>query len=96
MYRAVGWKALKTGVSLTDEDAITRLAERSLIDVLPVRVTIDDEDVTRAIRTPEIDRAAAAVNNRCYRTQARCLCLRRVARGSNSLHHARQRRASRL
>ena len=60
MYRAVGWKALKTGQDL-DEDAIGRLAEQSAIEVTPVRVTIDGEDVTRAIRTPEIDRAAAAV-----------------------------------
>jgi cytidylate kinase len=61
MYRAVGWKALRDGVSLDDEEAVTQLAERSRIDVTSTRVTIDDEDVTRAIRTPEIDRAAGAV-----------------------------------
>src|SRR5207237_6196180 len=41
--------------------AVAHLAERSRIDVSDVRVTIDGHDVTRAIRTPEIDRAAAAV-----------------------------------
>jgi cytidylate kinase len=61
MYRAVGWRALRDGVSLDDEEAVTQLAERSRIDVTSTRVTIDDEDVTRAIRTPEIDRAAGAV-----------------------------------
>jgi CMP/dCMP kinase len=61
MYRAVGWKALTGGVPLEDEAAIAALAERATIDVTSDRVTIDGIDVTRAIRTPEIDRAAAGV-----------------------------------
>jgi len=61
MYRAVGWKALHAGVPVDDEDAVATLAERSTIDVTASRVTIDADDVTRAIRTPEIDRAAASV-----------------------------------
>jgi len=61
MYRAVGWKALRDGLPLDDEDAIAALARRSRIDVSDEAVTIDDDDVTRVIRTPEIDRAAASV-----------------------------------
>jgi cytidylate kinase len=61
MYRAVAWRALREGVPLDDEAAVARLAEASVIHVGPDRVTIDGDDVTRAIRTPEIDRAAAAV-----------------------------------
>ena len=61
MYRAVGWKAIHAGVPLDDEAAVARLAEASVIHVGPDRVTIDGDDITRAIRTPEIDRAAAAV-----------------------------------
>jgi cytidylate kinase len=61
MYRAVGWKALRTGVPLDDEGAVADLAARARLTVNAATVTIDDEDVTRAIRTPEIDRAAAAV-----------------------------------
>jgi cytidylate kinase len=60
MYRAVGWKALRDGVRLQDEPAVAALA-RSPIEVGVDRVTIDGRDVTREIRTPEIDRAAAAV-----------------------------------
>jgi cytidylate kinase len=60
MYRAVGWKAIHDGVALDDEDALVRIAEHSRIEI-GVDVTIDDHDVTRAIRTPEIDRAAASV-----------------------------------
>jgi cytidylate kinase len=61
MYRAVGWKAVESGVPLDQEDAVAELAARSRIMVTPTAVTVDDTDVTRAIRTPEIDRAAAAV-----------------------------------
>ena len=61
MYRAVGWKALRDGVLLDDEASVTALAARSVIEVSNTAVTIDATDVTRAIRTPEIDRAAAAV-----------------------------------
>jgi len=61
MYRAVGWKALREGVALEDEDAVARLAARSAIVVTSDLVTIDRVDVTRDIRTPAIDRAAAAV-----------------------------------
>jgi CMP/dCMP kinase len=61
MYRAVGWKALHDQVPLEDEDAVARLAERADIEVSDARVTIDGHDVTRAIRTPAIDKAATAV-----------------------------------
>jgi cytidylate kinase len=61
MYRAVGWKALRDGVLLDDEDAVAALAEASHIVLGSERVTVDDVDVTRSIRTSEIDRAAAAV-----------------------------------
>src|SRR5579872_7511250 len=56
MYRAVGWKALCDGVSLDDEAALAAVARRSRIEVADARVTINEEDVTRAI-----DRAAASV-----------------------------------
>ncbi len=61
MYRAVGWKALDSGVGLDDEPALAALAARSRIVVTDAGVAIDEADVTREIRTPPIDRAAAAV-----------------------------------
>ena len=61
MYRAVAWKALHGGMSLDAEDEVARLAETCRVRIDQGRVTIDDVDVTREIRTPEIDRAAALV-----------------------------------
>jgi cytidylate kinase len=60
MYRAVGWKALRDGVDLDDEERVAQLAQAP-IDASGDRVTIDTHDVTREIRTPHIDRAAAVV-----------------------------------
>ena len=61
MYRAVGWKALQEGVPLDDEARVAEMAARSRLMVTDAAVTIDGADVTKAIRTPQIDRAAAAV-----------------------------------
>ena len=61
MYRAVGWKALHDGMPVDEEAAVAALAERSTIVVEGGTVSIDGHDVTKAIRTPEIDKAAAAV-----------------------------------
>ncbi|MEQ1759466.1 MAG: (d)CMP kinase [Vicinamibacterales bacterium] len=61
MYRAVGWKAVHDEVSLTDEDAVASIAAAAALVCEEGRVEIDGHDVSRAIRTPDIDRAAAAV-----------------------------------
>ena len=61
MYRAIGWKALHDGVDLDDEPSVAGLARRADLSVEGGVVRIDGHDVTRAIRTPEIDRAATRV-----------------------------------
>jgi cytidylate kinase len=62
MYRAVAWKALHVGMSLEDEDAVALLAQQADLSAGPAGVVIDGHDVTTAIRTTVIDRAAAAVS----------------------------------
>jgi cytidylate kinase len=61
MYRAVGWRAQQEGVPLDNEPAVADLARRSTVVVEGGVVSIDGHDITRAIRTPEMDKAAAAV-----------------------------------
>src|SRR5207248_3063955 len=61
MYRAVGWKAAREDLPFDDEARIAELAASSPLVVTADAVTIDGIDVTKAIRTPEIDRAATAV-----------------------------------
>jgi cytidylate kinase len=61
MYRAVAWKAVEEGLDLSDEDATAALAGRLRIDVGDGVISVDGHDVRTAIRTPQIDSAAAAV-----------------------------------
>jgi cytidylate kinase len=61
MYRAVAWLAMQRGLSLEDQLAVSALASSARLDITDGVVRIDGEDVTQAIRTPMIDRAAAAV-----------------------------------
>ena len=60
MYRAVAWKAGHTGVDLADEESVTAIAESAVFE-LSAEVRVDGHDITRAIRTPEMDAAAAIV-----------------------------------
>ena len=70
MYRAVTWLALQRGIPMTDEAALTALAERTVIEVL--RPTVDDgrqytvltdgADVTWEIRRPEVDQNVSPVS----------------------------------
>ena len=61
MYRAVAWKALEEGVPLDDDSLVATLASRARYQQADGKITIDGHDVTRAIRTPEIDKAATSV-----------------------------------
>jgi cytidylate kinase len=61
MYRAVGWKAVLEGVALDDEAGVAAVATRANLVVENGVVEIDGHDVTRAIRTPEVDKIATAV-----------------------------------
>jgi cytidylate kinase len=61
MYRAVGWAAMQRGLSLTDEAAVSELAAALQLTVEDGFVMANSTDITRAVRTPEIDKAATAV-----------------------------------
>ncbi|MFC4078113.1 (d)CMP kinase [Salinithrix halophila] len=58
MYRAITWKALRHRLDLTDESGVIHLARhtdlRLSTDQKGVGVWVDGEDVTEAIRTPEV------------------------------------------
>lgn len=69
MYRAVTWTALQRGLSPEDAQAMTTLAQEVRIDVRPPSqddgraydVLVDGQDVTWAIRKPEVDRWVSVV-----------------------------------
>lgn len=64
MYRAVTLAALRRGVDVADETAVTHLAQKIIIDVAPpgeakdgrlYTALLDGEDVTWQLRTPDVD-----------------------------------------
>lgn len=60
MYRAVAWLAGYTGVDLEDEEAVTGIADAAAF-TLGREIFVNGHDITEAIRTPEMDEAAAIV-----------------------------------
>lgn len=70
MYRAVTWAALQRQLEISDEAAITRLAEALAIDIQPPSqadgracdVLADGQDVTWETRRPEVDANVSPVS----------------------------------
>ncbi len=60
MYRAVAWMAGHKGVDLSDEDAVAVIADAAAFELGP-EIRVDGHDITKAIRTPEMDAAAGMV-----------------------------------
>jgi len=65
MYRALALKSLRRGIPLGATDQLVALARDTRIDLRAQggaqRVFLDGEDVTAAIRTPEVSQAASKV-----------------------------------
>ncbi len=70
MYRAVTWAALKEFGDVCDEEKVTDLACRVVIDLQPpsvddgrqADVLLDGKDITWEIRSPEVDAAVSPVS----------------------------------
>ncbi len=69
MYRAVAWAALQEGISLEDGEALGELASRLDIQFQQeltaqggrYRLVVNGQDLTEAIRQPEVERASSVV-----------------------------------
>ena len=70
MYRAITWLALQRGLDMSDETAITKLAEDVPIDVRPPSqadgracdVIVEGQDITWDTRHPEVDANVSIVS----------------------------------
>lgn len=70
MYRAVTWAALEEFGDVSDEDKVTELANRVVIDLQPPTVNdgrqadvlLDGRDITWEIRSPEVDANVSPVS----------------------------------
>lgn len=61
MYRAVALWAIRSGIALDDATKLGPLAEAAEISLANGRVTLNGEDVSAEIRTPELSAAASKV-----------------------------------
>ena len=62
MYRSAALAALRSGASLDDGAALGSLVRGLRMTVADGRVSLDGEDVTEVIRTPEVSAAASRVS----------------------------------
>ncbi len=66
MYRAVGLKALRLGLSMRSEPEIATMLDATGLDIRfqenEQHVWLDGEDVSQAIRTPEVSLAASDIS----------------------------------
>ncbi len=66
MYRALAYKALRHGIDLRDGPALAALLRETAINLYPVSegrvsVVLDGEEVTEALRTPEVNASVSQV-----------------------------------
>ena len=61
MYRAVALWALRQGIDPGDMHRMEQLAVAAEIDLAPGRISLNGEDVTEAIRTPEVSNGASKI-----------------------------------
>jgi CMP/dCMP kinase len=61
MYRAVALWALRQNIDLGDMHRLEQLALAAEIELLPARIRLNGEDVTEAIRAPEVSTGASKV-----------------------------------
>ena len=61
MYRAVTLAALRNGIDLEVDQALSELTARLVVQLDDGRVVLDQEDVTSAIRSPAVTAASGAV-----------------------------------
>jgi len=89
MYRAVAWKVIRDGANLEDEPAVAAAAERAAFELDGGRVRIDGHDVTEAIRTPEMDQAAARVARKAVVREVLVRRQRELGRGGGVVMEGR-------
>ena len=62
MYRCLALAAIRGGVDVDDARAVGRLARELRIEFADDRVLLDGQDVTEAIRAPEVTAAASRIS----------------------------------
>jgi cytidylate kinase len=87
MYRAIAWKALREGAALDDENTLTAIASTSELLLRDEKngytVFCDGQDISAAIRSPEVSAAASPVSAAAGVRKALVAAQRKMAEQNN-------------
>lgn len=83
MYRALTWSVINNQVDVHDQRAIAALAAKLSIDFDGTTVTVDGNDVTAAIRTPEVTKLVSDVADNSEVREHLVMLQREIAEGGN-------------
>jgi pantoate ligase / CMP/dCMP kinase len=70
MYRAITWLVMDQGLGIANETGIAELVSQCQIELLDDRVSINGQDVTDVIRSPEVTAQVSAVSAQAAVRQA--------------------------
>ena len=59
MYRAVGYKMIRSGIGCDDEARLNEMLDKTSIDFRNSHIYLDGEDVSNFIRIPEVSMMAS-------------------------------------
>lgn len=82
MYRALTLKILRSGISINDENAVSKIAEETSIILKqgePQEVYMDGENVTELIRTPAVSKYVSHVSSIKSVREKLVACQRKIA-----------------
>lgn len=89
MYRAVTLAALRAGVDLRDQEALTRLMETVRLELPAGQVLLDGADVSTAIRSVEVTALSGAIADSPVVRRQLARMQRAVAQGRNMVCEGR-------
>ncbi len=93
MYRSVALKVKEKSISPQDESAVSQLALSLHLTLIPeggqIRVLCDGQDVTEAIRTPEISRLSSHISQQRAVREALVRMQREMAKGGGVILEGR-------
>lgn len=61
MYRAITWLVMNSGIAIQDEPAVAELVNRCAIELTETQVRVNGQDITTAIRSPEVTGNVSAI-----------------------------------
>jgi cytidylate kinase len=89
MYRAVTLAALRSGIAVHDTEALARQLPALRIEMPPGRVVLNGEDISAAIRSPEVSQAASQIAENALVRSHLVQLQRAIAAGRNMVCEGR-------